>query len=262
MKLDKKILIIVIIVIILSASTSYVVAGTLVKSEDVYYDKTSSGLAVNNVQAAIDGTCTKFSDQLTTLQTTIINKIYPVGSIYISYNSTNPSSLFGGTWENYGSGRVLKGINSGTAGTTGGSDTVTLKEANLPSHSHSIPQLSGSTSSDGGHTPSGTIDRKELIGSFGDLVYQELVPGGTATGIVTKGIYKGNWVEEGGKKAGYADEGFQIDASHSHTFTGNAVAAHSHTVTTNTNTTGSTGSGTSFSVQNPYITVYMWRRTK
>ena len=28
----------------------------------------------------------------------ILNAVYPIGSIYMSVNSTNPSTLFGGTW--------------------------------------------------------------------------------------------------------------------------------------------------------------------
>lgn len=38
----------------------------------------------------------------------ILNKTYPVGSIYMSVNSTNPSTLFGGTWERL-AGRFLIG---------------------------------------------------------------------------------------------------------------------------------------------------------
>lgn len=30
---------------------------------------------------------------------TILNVVYPIGSIYISVNNTSPSTLFGGTWE-------------------------------------------------------------------------------------------------------------------------------------------------------------------
>ena len=105
-KLDKKVYLLVLISFILgimiSITSSYVLAQTLVNSSDVYYDKTSSGLAVNNVQAAIDGTCTKFSNELTNF----LNKIYPVGSIYISTASTNPSTFLGGTWEAYGKGQT------------------------------------------------------------------------------------------------------------------------------------------------------------
>ena len=38
--------------------------------------------------------------------------IYPVGSIYLSVNSTNPSSLFGGSWIVFGAGRTLVGIDT------------------------------------------------------------------------------------------------------------------------------------------------------
>ena len=40
-----------------------------------------------------------------------IDKIYPVGSIYMSVNSTNPGTLFGGTWVRWGNGRVPVSLN-------------------------------------------------------------------------------------------------------------------------------------------------------
>ncbi len=36
----------------------------------------------------------------------IVNLIYPIGSIYMSVNSTSPATLFGGTWVRWGNGRV------------------------------------------------------------------------------------------------------------------------------------------------------------
>lgn len=35
---------------------------------------------------------------------------YPVGSIYLSVNTTNPSRWFGGTWEQISKGRTLVGV--------------------------------------------------------------------------------------------------------------------------------------------------------
>ena len=40
----------------------------------------------------------------------LVDHIYPVGSIYMSVNNTNPGTLFGGTWEQWGSGRVPVGV--------------------------------------------------------------------------------------------------------------------------------------------------------
>lgn len=44
--------------------------------------------------------------------------VYPVGSLYLSLNSTNPSTLFGGTWSLVGSGKCIQGADSShTVGT-------------------------------------------------------------------------------------------------------------------------------------------------
>ena len=66
--------------------------------------------------------------------TNIFDLIYPVGSIYMSVNSTSPEVLFGGTWEQV-QGRFLLGMSSSyPAGSQGGEATHTLTEAEMPSH--------------------------------------------------------------------------------------------------------------------------------
>lgn len=50
---------------------------------------------------------TKFTGNLTINDKTIFDLIYPVGSIYMSVNSTNPTNLFGGTWVAWSQGRVV-----------------------------------------------------------------------------------------------------------------------------------------------------------
>lgn len=75
----------------------------------------------------------------------MINVIYPVGSIYMSVNSTSPATLFGGTWEQL-SNRFIVGVGSNySAGTTGGSSTHyhttgdhTLTVNEIPNHDHSV----------------------------------------------------------------------------------------------------------------------------
>jgi microcystin-dependent protein len=90
----------------------------------------------------------------TAFVTTGLQAAYPVGSIYMATVATNPATLFGfGTWVAFGQGRMLISQNGTyTAGSTGGSATTTLVEANLPSHSHSAT----TTISDPGHNHSTT----------------------------------------------------------------------------------------------------------
>ena len=72
----------------------------------------------------------------------LLNAIYPVGSIYISTNSTSPQTLFGGTWAEFGQGRTLIGVgNNISDGTTTKSFVAGSEEGKFGfeiSHSHGL----------------------------------------------------------------------------------------------------------------------------
>lgn len=53
----------------------------------------------------------------------IANLIYPVGSIYMSLNQADPSTLFGGTWERIQDKFLLAASSSRAAGSEGGAET-------------------------------------------------------------------------------------------------------------------------------------------
>lgn len=72
------------------------------------------------------------------LKSLIVNSIYPIGSIYTSVSSTNPSTLFGGTWEQLKDTFLLAAGDTYAAGSTGGEATHTLTVNEMPSHSHKI----------------------------------------------------------------------------------------------------------------------------
>ena len=64
-----------------------------------------------------DDLCSQVANMLDELKNVAEGKItfsaiYPVGSIYMSANNTSPASLFGGTWQSWGSGRVPIGVNT------------------------------------------------------------------------------------------------------------------------------------------------------
>ena len=157
----------------------------------------------------------------------IMMGMYPVGSIYISTSNANPSGSIDGTWEAYAGGRTLVGVGTSdqafTVGNTGGNSNSTLSIANIPSHNHSIPSLSGTTNIAGDHNHTIKYSFAHVANLAAGDFYA--VPAlGTDSNII---LNNGN---------------------------------HSHTVTTNANTSGSTGSGQAFNNLQPYITVYMWRR--
>ena len=83
----------------------------------------------------------KSVEAMKTAQQVTFDTIYPVGSIYMSVNATNPSELFGGTWVAWGSGRVPVGVDTSdsdfsTIEKAGGEKTHELSINEMPSHTH------------------------------------------------------------------------------------------------------------------------------
>lgn len=87
----------------------------------------------------------------------ILSKVYPVGSIYMSLEPTDPGTLFGGTWERLKDRFLLAAGDSYSAGATGGEATHTLTKDEMPSHNH-YAAINGGTDSYG--------QNRTTIGSF------------------------------------------------------------------------------------------------
>lgn len=73
----------------------------------------------------------------------IFNAVYPVGTIYTSVSNANPGTIFGGTWEAFGSGKTLVGVDTSDTDfnlvqKTGGEKTHTLTVEEMPRHNHDI----------------------------------------------------------------------------------------------------------------------------
>lgn len=160
----------------------------------------------------------------------LTSAIYPVGSIYMSVSSTNPSTYFGGTWVAWGSGRVPVGINTSdtnfsTVEKTGGASTVTLTTSQMPSHTHTFTGSSATTNSKGAHTHSLNLTKTTWSGSSSSRV---VVDSGDYTALTNAAT--------------------------------TSNGAHTHTVTAK-GTNASTGGGGSHTNLQPYIVCYMWKRT-
>src|SRR5690554_5228500 len=107
-------------------------------------DPANDFLVVVDSSEPIDANKTKKikPENLTVDIESIINAVYPVGSIYTSVININPATLFGvGEWASFGAGRVLVGVDTeqaefDTVKETGGAKTHTLTIDEMPSHTH------------------------------------------------------------------------------------------------------------------------------
>lgn len=158
----------------------------------------------------------------------IAGSVYPVGSIYMSVNNTNPSAFFGGTWVAWGSGRVPVGVdasdtNFSTVEKTGGASTVTLTTAQMPSHSHA----KGTLAADSGGAHKHNLNFTKAAWGVDGVSNKVLADSTSYTALTNKTTASGG--------------------SHGHTISGSTAAA---------------GSGNAHSNLQPYITCFMWKRTK
>lgn len=89
----------------------------------------------------------------------------PVGCLYISFESTSPATLFGGSWTQLKDRFLLAvGDTYKSAGLTGGEADHTLTVAEMPSHRHgaSEGQFHAYTGSNGADTVSGGTNFKSI----------------------------------------------------------------------------------------------------
>lgn len=181
-----------------------------------------------------------------------LNTIYPVGIVVWFAQNKNPNTLFPGTkWQYIGENKTIRlaAASGNNVLSTGGTDSVTLTEAQMPAHSHAF---SATTNSTGGHTHNrGTM---EINGQFAAVRrggnQNNTLSGAFATRTHwNAGTSYGGGDDAGGLWTFQASKGWTGDTSNN--------GAHTHTVS---GTTGNKGGGAAISVTNAYIMLMGWYR--
>ena len=167
--------------------------------------------------------------------------LYPVGSIYTNAGvSTNPGTLLGfGTWTAFGAGRVMVGFNAGNALFDTAEETGGSYDATLVAHTHT--GTTGTESANHSHTATTSISDPGHSHSWNFLPMK-----GTT-------LEAGSYAQGSGGTQPVTTSATGITAS---TSIGGISANHNHAFTT----ASSGSSATNANIQ-PYITVYMWKRT-
>lgn len=171
---------------------------------------------------------------------------YPVGAIYISTVNTNPGTIFGGVWIAFGEGRVLIGAGTVTdsrgvsttfdAGVTGGETAHGLSAAEIAAHYHGRGEINitGSWTA----SESGAFHNKDAY----------------ADGAVR---VTGNYKYKGADGDADHSPWFDFDASRDTNFT-TKRSDGGYTAQSG----GSAIAGSAHNNMQPYIVVYMWKRTE
>lgn len=200
----------------------------------------------------------------------VLEAVYPVGSLYWSSNDKDPSLLFGGTWTQIKDTFILSAGDKYKAGATGGASTVQLTESNLPAHKHEFtPRGSVSAHShafnwSGSHTHN-MYSLDKTTGFYESATsangkYHKAGVGFMIRGNISsplKGFYT-NIMKKCVTPAGNYDDVQIIQDANINISKNTENAAPKFTGTADS--TKATGSSTAFSVMNPYVVMYCWKR--
>lgn len=131
----------------LSSTTKSAVIPIAFTLTDYYY--TGKGISFGKVGTRDGFDCAMpayFTGGVSVAGKSLIDLIYPVGSIYMSVNNASPQTFFGGTWTRIQDRFLLAAGTTYSAGGTGGSATHTLTINEMPYHGHVIGTEGGSVS--------------------------------------------------------------------------------------------------------------------
>lgn len=180
----------------------------------------------------------------------IFSLIYPIGSIYMSVNDTNPSSLFGGTWVAWGSGRVPVGV--GSNGTTNYSSVEATGGAESRSHSHGA-KTSGTASGNTGATALTVSQIPAHTHSLSKALIEN-----SQENSSTYGLQAGSSSFSGRIMLRRGETSTSLTPVSANATGGGG--SHTHTLNNHTHSVPASDSK-STDVRQPYITCYMWKRT-
>ena len=118
----------------------------------------------------------------------VLNRMYPIGSVYISTSSANPSGLFGGTWRQIAKGRTLIGAGSIEANTTADYGNVTADSfaptANEMGGSLHHDHFMNGTDANGAKAAIGAVNQSPNMIGYYAVTPSSYGPGSTGAYIV------------------------------------------------------------------------------